>query len=172
MINITSTGIKDGYIATRFGKFGEQKIEGVPTRSLPVAWSNVPDGTKSIALIMQDYDAVPVCGFSWIHWLVADIDPSTDGLAEDASRIDASLIQGKNSLASKQICGDLPDHVTSYYGGPRPPDKDHEYEVRVYALDTKLGLAPGFRMNELVHAMKGHILDEGVLYGMYIANEA
>lgn len=171
MINITSSGIENGYIADRFGKFGEQKMEGVPTRSLPIQWSNLPEGTKSIALVMQDYDAIPVCGFSWIHWLVVDIDPARTGLEEDASRTDSSLIQGKNSLASKQVCGDQPDHITQYYGGPRPPDKDHEYEVRVYALDTKLGLASGFRMNELLQAMRGHILDEGVLHGIYKANE-
>lgn len=168
---LTSKGIEQGIMALRFGKFGEQKLEGVPTRSLPLEWSNVPEGTKSIAVIMQDYDAIPVCGFSWIHWLVADIDPSLGGLEEDASRSETTLIQGKNSLASKQICGELPDTITCFYGGPRPPDKDHEYEVTVYALDTVLGMKPGFRMNELLHAMRSHILDQATVYAMYPANE-
>ncbi|MBP9812633.1 YbhB/YbcL family Raf kinase inhibitor-like protein [Candidatus Gracilibacteria bacterium] len=170
MMNLTSFGITNNVIEGRFGKFGIEKLEGVPTLSLPVSWSNIPERTKSIALVMQDCDAVPVCGFSWVHWLVADIDPAFGGLPENASRIDKTLIQGKNSLASKQICGDLPDEITCFYGGPRPPDKDHEYEVRVFALDTVLGLNKGFRYNELVRAMRGHVLDEGVLYGWYPAN--
>ncbi len=168
---LTSQGIEQGAIALRFGKFGEQKLEGVPTRSLPLEWSDLPEGTQSVVVIMQDYDAIPVCGFSWIHWTVADIDPSIKELPENASREDVTLIQGKNSLASKQICGELSDEITCFYGGPRPPDTDHEYEIKVYALDKVLGLKPGFRMNELLRAMRGHILDEATLYGIYPAYE-
>lgn len=168
-MHLSSSGIINGTIEPRFGKFSDEKFEGVPTLSLPVSWSDIPEGTKSLALVMQDYDAVPVCGFSWIHWLVADIDPTLSWLRENASRSDKSLIQWKNSLASKQICGDLSDEITCFYGWPRPPDKAHEYEVRVFALDTVLGLQAGFRLNELERAMRGHILDEEVIYGWYPA---
>lgn len=93
MLHLTSSGITNNTIEKRFGKFGTEKLEGVPTLSLPISWSNIPEGTKSFALVMQDYDAVPVCGFSWIHWLVADIDPTLEGLGENVSRADEALIQ-------------------------------------------------------------------------------
>lgn len=163
MLHLTSSGIADGIIEQRFGKFSDELFQGVPIRSLPVSWSDLPEGTKSLTLVIQDYDAVPVCGFSWIHWLVADIDPNLGGLPENASRTDANLIQGRNSLTSRG----LGDDITCFYGGPRPPDREHEYEVRIFALDTVLGLPRGFYYNELVRSMRGHILDEGVVYGWY-----
>lgn len=167
MLKVTSSGIVDGKIERRFGKFSDEQLHGMPIRSLPVSWSDLPAGTKSLTLVMQDYDAVPVGGFSWIHWTVADINPSLGGLPENASRTDKNLIQGKNSLTSRG----LGDEVTCFYGGPRPPDKDHEYEVRVFALDAVLGLKKGFYYNELIRAMRGHILDEGVIYGWGLASE-
>lgn len=170
MLHLSSSGITNNIIEPRFGNASNEKLQGVPILSLPVVWSGIPEGTKSFALVMQDYDAVPVCGFSWIHWLVADIDLGLGWLRENASRLDQNLIQWKNSLASKQIGGNMPDEITCYYGWPRPPDKDHEYEIRVFALDTVLGLQKGFWLNELMRAMRWHILDEGVLYGWYPAN--
>lgn len=168
-MNINSLGIKNGYISDRFGKFADavDKINGVPIRSLPVTWSDLPAGTKVLAVIMQDYDAVPVCGFSWIHWLVADIDPMRSGLAENASREDKTLIQGRSSLASKPLCGDMGNEIIHFYGGPRPPDKDHEYEITVFALDEKLNLKPGFQLNELMRALRGHVLNSKSIYGHY-----
>lgn len=168
-MNLDSLGIINGHIDARFGKFADDsdKLQNVPTRSLPISWGDLPKNTQSLALVMQDYDAIPVCGFSWIHWLVANIDPELKGLPENASRTDATLAQGINSLSSKKICGELPETVTHYYSGPRPPDKDHEYEIKLYALDTKLNLEPGFRLNELMKAMRGHILDSAVIYGTY-----
>lgn len=112
MFKITSSGIVDGKIERRFGKFSDELLQGVPIRSLPVSWPNLPVGTKSLVLVMQDYDAVPVGGFSWIRWLVADIDPSRGELPENASRTDASLVQGRNSLISRG----LGDDVTCFYG--------------------------------------------------------
>ena len=168
---ITSAGIVDGYIEPKFGTHadGVDLVNGVPTRSIPVAWNDIPVGTITLALVMQDYDAVPVCGFSWIHWLAVNIDPARKELTENASRIDNTFIQGKNSLASRQICGDMPESVTNYYSGPRPPDKDHEYEITVYALDCVVNLKNGFRLNELMKAIRGHILDSASLQGIYRA---
>lgn len=168
-MRLFSSGIVNGYIEGRFGKFADDtdKIQGVPIRSIPVSWSDLPKDTKSLALVMQDYDAIPVCGFSWIHWTIANIDPSKNELSENASRDDLSLIQGKNSLASKQICGKMPENITNFYEGPQPPDKDHEYELTLFALDTKLDLSSGFMLNELIKAMRGRVLDPTSIYGTY-----
>ncbi len=166
---ISSTGFVDGSIASRFGKYADatDMMQNIPIRSIPIAWSRIPVGTISLALVMLDHDAIPVCGFSWIHWTVLNIDPSRNELAENASRNDVDLIQGKNSLASRQVCGELLESVTNFYSGPRPPDKEHEYEITVYALDSMLNLRNGFWLNELLHLMHGHILDSASLYGVY-----
>lgn len=170
-MRLFSSGIVNGYIEPKFGKFADDahKIQKVPIRSIPVSWSDLPKDTKSLTLVMQDYDAIPVCGFSWIHWIVANIDPSKNELSENASRQNLDIIQGKNSLASKQICGEMPKILTNFYEGPQPPDKDHEYELTLFALNTKLDLSPGFMLNELIKAMRGHILDSTSIYGIYRA---
>lgn len=166
---ITSTSILGNTFASNIGKHApdDDKVDGVPTRSPALAWHDLPEGTVSLALVMQDYDAIPVCGFSWIHWLVANISPELGELPENASRTMSELFQGTNSLASKQVCGEMPSLLTQFYSGPRTPDGDHEYEITLFALDTKLDLQPGFRLNELRKKMRGHILSEPTLRGIY-----
>lgn len=166
---IHSTSIQQGKILPCHGKYATEsnKLQQVPIRSLPLSWENVPKGTESFALIMQDYDAIPVCGFSWIHWTVANIPAHCRNLEDNASRTDHQLLQGKNSLASKQICGDMPPLLTNFYSGPRPPDKNHEYEITLFALDCILDLEPGFSMNELIRNMRGHVLEEAAIHGEY-----
>ncbi|MDD2656764.1 MAG: YbhB/YbcL family Raf kinase inhibitor-like protein [Patescibacteria group bacterium] len=169
-MKVFSSGIDgQGHIAERFGKYASEndKIDNTPVRSLPISWQDLPEGTKSLALIMQDYDAIPVCGFSWIHWLVANIDPNKNKLVENASREDNSLLQGHNSLVSRFLDRGNMDKVNSFYAGPQPPDKDHEYEIIVYALDTKLDLKPDFKMNELLKDMRGHVLASEIIRGIY-----
>jgi len=168
-MKLNSTGIIDGYLLPIYGKYSDNsfKIDNVPIVSPPLEWSLVPEKTKSLALIMQDFDAVAVCGFSWIHWLVANINPNLIGLPQNASRDMQNLLQGKNSLASKQICGDMSKNVINYYSGPKPPDKDHEYQFELYALDVELDLKSGFGMNDLQKAMRGHILEQAIFIGIY-----
>ena len=113
---------------------------------------------------MEDKDAVPVCGFSWIHWLVANL--TRDELLAGESQTATDFIQGVNSWISIQ--GDNQSiEASSYYGGMAPPNAPHLYETHVYALDTLLDLKPGFYMNELYRAMDGHILDCFTLKGEY-----
>lgn len=170
-MKIESLSFSNGYLNDKHGKYASDdlKLLNVPIVSPHLRWSDLPKNTISLALIMQDYDAIPVCGFSWIHWIVANIDPAIKELPENASRELKDLVQGKNSLASKQICGDQPDEVVNFYGGPRPPDKDHEYQFELFALDTRLDLPIGFRMNDLLKAMEGHILDNAKIIGKYKA---
>ena len=60
MLHLTSSGITNNIIERRFGKFSDEQLQGMPIRSLPVSWSDLPEGTKSLVLVIQDYDAVPV----------------------------------------------------------------------------------------------------------------
>lgn len=65
-MKVTSTGIANGYWEDRFGKFGtELSAEGTPLRSIPFKIEDAPEGTVSFAVVLDDVDAIPVCGFTW-----------------------------------------------------------------------------------------------------------
>jgi Raf kinase inhibitor-like YbhB/YbcL family protein len=168
-MKIYSKNIINAYLEDAFGKNGTEFIEAKkPSRSFHLAWEGLPVDTKSLALIFTDEDAIPVCGFSWIHWTVCDIDPALGALPENASQ-EMDLIQGVTSWSSGIISQEwqLSIDADANYGGCAPPDKDHRYTLEVYALDKKLHLKPGFYKNELVWAMEGHILEKAKLYFRY-----
>jgi hypothetical protein len=119
-------------------------------------WSKVPSASKSLVLICDDPDA-PVG--TWVHWVLYDLPPSSNGIPEDmpkAQALDNGAKQGVNDY--KQIG----------YGGPcPPPGKPHRYFFRLYALDLKPDLKPGLTKNDLLKAMEGHVMAEGQLMGTY-----
>lgn len=163
---VTSKGIIDGVIGDRFGGHGTQfNDHGMPTYSLPFKIEEAPERTVSFALVLEDKDAYPVTGgFVWIHWLAANI--TRTELHENESQTATDFVQGSNSWTSMQG-GSQSRAQSSFYGGMMPPDRDHIYELHVYALDCTLDLAPGFLLNELHRAMDGHILDSYTLKGSY-----
>lgn len=164
-MRVTSSGIQDGVIADRFGKRGSQVNSfGKVTYSLPLEIHEPPAGTVSFAFVLEDVDAVPVCGFSWIHWLGADL--TRTSLAENESVSASDFIQGANSWISP-LAGSHSREDASVYGGMAPPDRPHTYELHVYALDTTLGLPRGFTLNELRWSMQDHILSYASLSGRY-----
>ncbi|MCI8646624.1 MAG: YbhB/YbcL family Raf kinase inhibitor-like protein [Firmicutes bacterium] len=165
MFQLTSQGIQNHRIAPKYGCHGDC-MEGVPQLSIPLAWSGFPENTVSFALVFQDYDNIPEEGFSWIHWLAADIPCTQTRLPEDASRRNHSLIQGRNSWMAPFPPYKKEKSITDYYGGPAP-EQPHNYEFRLFALDRYLHLKPGFYYNQLLSEMKGHILDEAVLSAIY-----
>lgn len=164
-MKVTSTGIVNGIIGDEYGAKGTEFNElEMPLYSLPLKIEDAPQGTVSFAIVLEDKDAVPVCGFSWIHWLVANL--KRDELLGGESQTATDFIQGANSWISIQ--GDNQSiEASSYYGGMAPPNEPHLYEIHVYALDTTLDLKSGFYMNELYKAMNGHILDQFTLKGWY-----
>jgi len=165
-MKVTSSGIIDGVIQDRFGKRGTEFYEGkIATRSLPLKIEEAPEGTKSFALVLEDKDAVPVCGYSWIHWVAANLTRAE--LAEDESRTASDFVQGATSWSG--LIYKMDRLETSYYGGMAPPDQPHVYELHVYALDALLDVEPGFYMNELYKKMEGHILGCATLKGVYNA---
>jgi len=164
-MKVTSTGIINGIIEDKYGKRGTQFNEAnIPTYSLPVNIQNPPKGTISYALILEDKDAIPVCGFSWIHWLAANI--TKVEIKENESILKKDFIQGVNSWFG--VACNMEKEITSAYGGMTPPDRTHTYELHVFALDDKLNLREGFCINDLNKAMKGHILEQSTLRGCYI----
>ncbi|MBU4226288.1 MAG: YbhB/YbcL family Raf kinase inhibitor-like protein [Chloroflexi bacterium] len=123
--------------------------------SPPLVWGELPAGTQSLALIMDDPDAP---AGTWVHWVIYNIPASTGGLPEnvppDAKLADGSM-QGKNSWGKPG------------YGGPCPPSGTHRYFFKLYALDAVLTLASGATKAELLTAMEGHILGYAELMGTY-----
>lgn len=152
---------ENGYLAYEYGKYAPATARGTnggPNRSFPVQVAELPAATKAWALTLLDFDAVPVAGFPWIHWLVTNIAPEQTTLPANASRdLTTQLIQGKNSLASPFVKNNDLD-AAKHYIGPTPPDKTHNYQLTVYALDQLLPLINGYWLNEFYHASAGHIL--------------
>ena len=168
-MKIKSNSIIDGYFKDDIGHRGTYFFKNImPNYSFHLAWEDLPLNTKSLALVFIDHDAIPVCGFTWIHWLAANIDPTLNELPENA-RETMHLLEGVNSWNSGIIPKEyqLSKEDASRYGGCAPPDQEHLYTVQLYALDTQLALSPGFTMNELLKAMKGHVLDEATLEALY-----
>jgi Raf kinase inhibitor-like YbhB/YbcL family protein len=164
-MKVTSTGIINGIIQDKYGKRGTQFNEvDIPTYSLPIKIENPPKGTVSYALVLEDKDAAPVCGFSWIHWLAANITKTE--LKENESIQKKGFVQGVNSWCGA-VCK-VKKELASLYGGMTPPDAPHIYELHIFALDDKLNLEDGFYLNELYKAMDGHVLEETTLKGCYI----
>jgi Raf kinase inhibitor-like YbhB/YbcL family protein len=127
--------------------------------SPPLAWDDVPNGTTSFALIVDDPDAPDPAApkMVYVHWVVYDIPASTRALSESASpkNLPAGAREGKN------------DFGHTHYGGPCPPIGRHRYFHKLYALDTSLGDRGQLSKNEVLDAIKGHVLAEAQLIGTY-----
>jgi len=121
--------------------------------SIPLTISEIPEGTKSLALIMDDPDAMVAVGKVWIHWVLWNISSNTKEIPENS--IPKNSIEGKTDF----------DEIG--YGGPAPPDKEHTYIFKLYALDTILNLKPGSTKIEVEERMKKHILTEVKLEGKF-----
>jgi Raf kinase inhibitor-like YbhB/YbcL family protein len=105
-----------------------------------------------MALICDDPDApTPE---PWVHWILYKIPPTLSGLKEGDK---GGGVEGKNSF---EKIG---------YGGPMPPRGHgmHHYHFKLYALDQPLGLGAGLSKDQLLAAMKGHVLAQGELIGTY-----
>lgn len=131
----------------------------------PLQIENVPERTRSFALVLEDKDAYPVTGgFAWIHWLAANI--TRHEIKENESQTAKDFVQGCNSWTSIQG-NNQSKELSSFYGGMIPPDQAHVYELHIFALDKLLNLTSGFYLNELYREMDGHILEEYTLKGVY-----
>lgn len=155
--------LEGGLLPDRFGKYAssEYQLDNHPIRSFPIEVTDVPQDAQSLALTFLDWDAIPVGGFCWIHWIACNFAPDTALIPENASASgEISCIQGSNSDWSP-LAGGLQDpRIIHRYAGPYPPDKTHVYTLTLYALDTTLDLQEGFYLNELRRAMQDHVLAE------------
>ena len=114
---------------------------------------DVPTNAKSLVLIMDDPDAMEAVGKIWVHWVVWNIDPSTNEIQENS--IPSNSVQGKTDF------GEIA------YGGPAPPDKEHTYIFKLYALDGRLNLDEGSTKVQVEEAMKNHVITQTRLEGKF-----
>ena|SRR5687767_9513536 len=127
--------------------------------SPPLAWSGVPDGAQSLALVVDDPDAPDPAApkMVYVHWVLYDIPPTATSLEEAVTRerLPKGTREGTN------------DWRRTGYGGPCPPIGRHRYFHKLYALDTTLGDRGALTKADLEKAMKGHVLAEAQLVGTY-----
>ena len=116
----------------------------------PLQISEVPEGTKSLVLFVDDPDA-PMG--TWDHWIVWNINPSVSFIEENS--VPEGGVQGMNDFGKQP------------YGGPCPPSGTHRYFFKFYALDNELELDSSSKKEALERAMEGHILDKAELIGLY-----
>jgi len=119
----------------------------------PLEWSGVPEGARSLVLIMDDPDAVKPAGKVWDHWVVFNMNPQTRSVEQG---IEPNGVLGVNSGGGLG------------YQGPCPPDGEHRYVFKLYALDTTLDLTEGATKAHVEQAMEGHVLAQGELIGRYV----
>ncbi|MDI3283972.1 YbhB/YbcL family Raf kinase inhibitor-like protein [Polyangium sp. 15x6] len=150
MLTITSAAFgPNGHIPK------EHTCEG-DDRSPPLAFSSVPPGTQSLALVVDDPDAPDPRApkRTWVHWVVYNLPPTTTGLSAGAP-LPAGARMGNN------------DWGRDAYGGPCPPIGRHRYFHKLYALDVILPDLGTPTKAELERAMEGHVLEQAELVGTY-----
>jgi len=116
------------------------------------SWLGLPSGTKTLAIMMEDPDAAS--GRPYIHWLVWNLDPAAGGLSRGSVTFGARM--GRNGRG-----------YPSYFG-PHPSGKTaHHYHFQAFALDAEVSLKQGATREQLLAAMKGHVLGKTDLVGLF-----
>ena len=119
----------------------------------PLQIQDVPVDARSLVLVMDDPDVPEMAGVPvWDHWIVFNVDPSVSDIPENWA------VNGVRGAGTR---GELD------YGGPRPPDKEHRYFFKLYALDNRLDLSEGVSKAEVEAAMEGHVIEQTELMGRF-----
>lgn len=121
-----------------------------------LTWNKPPEDTISLALLVEDPDAP---GGVFTHWILFNLPTGImilpQGMATQNQLPDGSL-QGKNDFGK-----------VGYNGPSPPPGRPHKYQFTLYALDRPLNLKPSVGKKQIVDAMRGHILAQGQIMGIY-----
>ncbi len=150
-LQMTSSAFADGGAIPR-----KYTCEGSDL-SPPLSFSGVPQEAKSLVLIVDDPD-VPdpkAPKMTYVHWVLFDLPPDTDGIPEGAAVHPPGTKSGLN------------DWERTGYGGPCPPIGRHRYFFKLYALDAKLEGLSAAKKPDVLEAMQGHVLAEAQIVGTY-----
>jgi Raf kinase inhibitor-like YbhB/YbcL family protein len=133
-----------------------------PNVSPSLTWSNLPAGTKELAVVLEDPDAGNPPPF--VHWVMYKIPATAKGLPENVPFEPGVPMPAEIAGAVQGVSG----FRRPIYRGPAPPPgKPHHYHFVVYALDANLDLKPGLNRLELLDAIKGHVIGQGELVAVY-----
>jgi hypothetical protein len=116
----------------------------------PLEILNIPDNTKTLALVVDDPDAP---NKTWVHWLMWNV--PTDNHSIEEGQPPQKATYGTNDFDKLE------------YGGPCPPSGTHRYFFKVYALDSHLELPKGANKDELMNAIEQHKIESAQLIGLY-----
>jgi Raf kinase inhibitor-like YbhB/YbcL family protein len=152
-MKITSPAFKDNeMIPTKYTCDGQDVNPAL-------VFSDIPQKAQTLALIVDDPDAP---SGTWVHWVVWNLDPRCDTIIENytsenaiEATIEMESVEGTNSAE------------TTGYHGPCPPLGIHHYHFKLYALDQEIHLSPESGKEDLEKAMRGHIIDQTELIGLY-----
>ncbi len=153
-LELTSPAFSDGGEMPR--EYGYKHGNITPPLKIKCAYTRI----KSLALIMDDPDAMEPAGKVWVHWVVWNIDPLA------LKQFPYPPYQSQTPEIEYNDKG-MNDFGEVGYGGPAPPDKRHTYVFKLYALDSILDLPEGSTKSELEKAMEGHIIEQTTLTGTY-----
>lgn len=143
-ITVTSRAFQDG------GKIPKKFTCDGDDVSPPLAWTDVPPNSGSLALVVDDPDA-PRGTFT--HWVLLDLEPITTSVPE--GQVPPGAKQANNSAGRPT------------YFGPCPPSGAHHYRFTVYALSEATGLPDGTKLDEALAAIDARTLARGRLTGLY-----
>ena len=128
-----------------------------------LAWTGAPAATKQFALVFDDPD-VMFGGQTFVHWVIYKIPGSAKGLPGE---LPMGITLTEPAALAGAIQGPSGFRQTGYRGPAPPPGKPHHYTFTVYALDAELPLESGLNRNQLMEAIKGHIIGQGSLVALY-----
>lgn len=164
----------------------ENKVNGSTVVSFPFQLHDIDPSMKYLHWAFLDDGSIPVCGFTWIHWSLANLpidavmfakdDPTVLQIPADFSRSVVSMmpevLQGNNSHVSRFI-GITDPNVAQRYAGPKPPNEDHFYMLRVWATKEPLqGLKQGFPLNKMYDALRSLGASIDLSHGQGIETDA
>ena len=150
-LTISSPEFEDGgAIPSKFTCEGEDA-------SPVLRFSGVPAGAKTLVLIVDDPDAPDPAApkMTWVHWVIFNLPPDTAELGESVEQLPAGAENGLN------------DWKRTGWGGPCPPTGRHRYFFKLYALDTRLEGLSEPRKDDVLAAIKGHVIAEKRIIGTY-----
>ena len=146
-LSVRSSAFEAGGTIPR--EFGKNQSNVNP----PLEIDGVPDDAGSLALVVDDPDAVAVAGEIFVHWLVWNVPPDTTTIPEDWDV--SAAVEGENDFGEVG------------YGGPAPPDEPHTYRFKCFAVDGTLELAAGGTAEDLGTALSGRVLARAQVTGTY-----